>query len=192
MAAPVIAAGTARAAAGRTAFGTEGAARARARGASQVSRGKPRQRIGKPVAGLMVAMAVIIDFSQFVINFVPVLGQFFGLVLSFIAFVSFALWFALLGVNFFTGRKAGLKMVSAFGTTLIELVPLVQALPSMTIGVTVTIIASWLEDAENKKKALEESRDLARLAREKDNEYRARIERFRSQQALSSEEALPT
>lgn len=197
MVAPLIAAEAralaGRAAARRGAAGAEELARRRAQlqGQSQVSKGETKRHISKPVAGIMVTAAVIIDCAQFAINLVPVLGQFFGLMLSFIGFVSFLVWFALLGVNFFTGRKAGLKMMAGFGATIVELVPLVQALPALTMGVAVTIIASWLEDAEDKEAALKKSRDLARLAKAKDDEYRARIERFRNGQA-SSGEALPT
>jgi hypothetical protein len=140
----------------------------------------------------MVGTAALVDSGQFVLNLIPVLGQFMGLMMSFIAFIGFVLWFALMGVNFIAGRRAGMKMMAAFGTTIVELVPLVQALPAMSMGVAITIIASWLEDTADKEDALRKSKALAQISNTRNEEQRAKIERMRARLAGRESQSLPT
>ena len=169
--------------------------RYRAKGSGQIkntARTSPRRRISRTVAGLMVGTAALVDSGQFVLNLIPVLGQFMGLMMSFIAFIGFVLWFALMGVNFIAGRRAGMKMMAAFGTTIVELVPLVQALPAMSMGVAITIIASWLEDTADKEDALRKSKALAQISNTRNEEQRAKIERMRARLAGRESQSLPT
>lgn len=117
-----------------------------------------KQRIGNVTAFLMISMAVIFDAVQFLLNFIPGLGQIAGLFITFLTATIFGLWFLLLGVSYFGGKKAGLKMTAAFGSVITELVPIVSALPAITMGVVVIIIATWAEDRLPTKIAPRQSR----------------------------------
>lgn len=65
---------------------------------------------------------------------------------SMFAVVLFWLWFLVLGVSYMSGRKAGLKMATALSAVIVELVPVVQALPGTLVGVIGVIVISRLED----------------------------------------------
>lgn len=108
--------------------------------------GPAKKRIGTLTAFLLVGTALVIDAGQFIINFIPVIGQglsFFG---SFFALALFGVWFLLLGVNYFEGRKAGVKIAASMGGAVAEMMPFISALPALTVSVTLIIMASRLED----------------------------------------------
>lgn len=113
-----------------------------------------KQRISVVTAICMVALAVIFDGIQDIllfINVLPVIGQVIDVVfswfISFLAAVSFGVWFALLRVNYFSGRKSGQKLLVMFSSIIVELIPYIDALPAITFGVVSLIIITRIEDA---------------------------------------------
>lgn len=98
----------------------------------------------------MLGTAFLLDCFQFFLNLlpIPVIGWVLSMFVGMAALCIFAVWFLVLGVGLFGGRKAGVKMASAILAPVIEIIPLVGALPGTTLGVLGIIIASRLEDRE--------------------------------------------
>lgn len=109
-------------------------------------------RVGNVTAGFMLATAVLLDCFQFFLNLlpIPVIGWLLSTLIGIFALCLFSIWFVLLGVGILGGRKAGMKMTSAMLAPVIEILPLVGALPGTTLGVLGLIIASRLEDTTKK------------------------------------------
>lgn len=97
----------------------------------------------------MIMISIVLDGVQFLLT-LTVVGALFAWLVTALAMCIFGVWFLLLGINYFSGRKAGLKMASMFSSVVIELVPILSALPGITIGVLGVVAASRLEDREDK------------------------------------------
>jgi hypothetical protein len=111
-------------------------------------------RINSWTGGLLVGFALIIDLVQFLVSFLHVIpwagnavAFVVGTFLSFFAYISLGVWFALLGINYFSGKRAALKVLTLLATFGIELIPLLNAIPAVTAGVVTMIIVSRIEDA---------------------------------------------
>lgn len=100
----------------------------------------------KPISNfsavLMVAVAVIFDLLQFFLNllhFIPAIGNAVAFVttsiLTIIAWLTFYIWFKTKGVTFNTSKR----MLSLGGGFLIELIPILNALPAWTLSVVIII-----------------------------------------------------
>lgn len=96
-------------------------------------------------AGFMIATALIFDAVQVLLTISVFLIPLSWLVTG-LSITIFGVWFAVLGVNYMSGRKAGIKMLSALTATVGELVPVINALPAFTAGVVMIIISTRLED----------------------------------------------
>ena len=110
-----------------------------------------KPRISAIIAGMMVCMAVLFDALQFFatfLNIVPGLGIAVCWFLALFATVAFGVWFALSGVNYFTGKQAARKALVAISTVVVEFIPIIDALSAITSGVVLMILFSRLEDAE--------------------------------------------
>ncbi len=101
-------------------------------------------RVSGVVAGLMVAVAILSDGLQFLLT-LTIIGSVVAMVLSALVWVSFALWFALLGVSYFD-RGAAMRGLILIGSVIVELVPLINALPATTLGVVALILHARAED----------------------------------------------
>lgn len=121
-------------------------------------------RISILVASSMVFMAVILDVIQFFISMLPLIGLIVSSAIALIALVFFGIWFGLLGVNYFGGRKAHLKIIAALGASASELIPIFNMLPAITTSVLVIIFAVWLEDRPETP-VVRQTRALARTAK---------------------------
>ena len=141
MVAPIIAAGA------RVVVGRGAKARALRAAATSIhgNTGEKKRRIGTITAVFMVTLAVIIDLVQFLLNLTVFLAL-ASLYLTFLAASIFGIWFALLGVSYFSGKKSGLKMIAAIGGLFTELVPFINALPATTVSVIAVILISKVED----------------------------------------------
>jgi hypothetical protein len=112
-----------------------------------------RQRIGFLTALLMVLLALIFDGVQFLVLIlivVPGIGfvlQLVSYLITGIAFVTFLLWFTLCGVSLIKGKRAAMKMITALASCIVELVPLLDAIPTITFGVVALIIQTRIEDS---------------------------------------------
>jgi hypothetical protein len=108
-------------------------------------------------AALMVSFALLFDAAQFLATFLhilPVVGNAAALVfawfITILAASVFGVWFALHGISYATGRGAGRRMLIALSAVIIELLPIIDALPAITVGVIGIIIESRIQDAQKK------------------------------------------
>ncbi|MEK9161064.1 MAG: hypothetical protein AAB440_03480 [Patescibacteria group bacterium] len=111
--------------------------------------------ISTPVALLMIMVAVGFDGIQFIATFfhvIPLLGTAAALVITwfagFVAQVVFMLWFALLHVDGSSKAKAfAIRMLIHMSTFVVELIPVINAIPAITLGVIAIIIVSRAQEA---------------------------------------------
>lgn len=108
-----------------------------------------QHKVGNVTAGFMLALALLIDGIQFLLALTAI-GSIVGSVMAPLAAFGFWLWFALLGVKF-TGPGAARKALTGLGSLVAEFIPLINALPAVTLGVAATIL---IERIEEKKAAL--------------------------------------
>lgn len=115
--------------------------------------GRPKQRISIVAAFSLVAVALVFDSTQDLALFLivlPGIGAAFDIVISWLvstlAAIVFGVWFAILGVNYFTGKAPAKKLLIVLGCLIVELVPFLDALPAITFGVVALIIQTRLED----------------------------------------------
>lgn len=113
----------------------------------------PKQRISFLTAVFMLILAFSIDGAQFVAAFILGVNVALDFFLGALGTIVTDVWFVILGVNFFGGSKAGTKIASILTTAIIEAVPLIDALPGLTMGVATIIWATRKEDAEKIAKA---------------------------------------
>jgi hypothetical protein len=99
-------------------------------------------RISKSTSGLMIAVAVLFDVANGLINLVPIAGQILSDFVTIVAYGTFWLWFTILGISMIDPKKA----LRFFGTGGIEMIPVINALPALTLGVFLTISMVKLED----------------------------------------------
>ncbi len=111
----------------------------------------PKERISILNAVSMIGFALFCDgiqgFAVF-LNGVPAIGTIidvaFSWIISIFATVVFGVWFAICGV--YGGQNASKKMLIMFSTVVVELVPIIDALPAITFGVVALIIQTRIED----------------------------------------------
>lgn len=104
-----------------------------------------RYRVSNVSLGFMLALAVVFDLLQFLLT-LTVVGALFTLLFGFVGFIIYAIWFLILGVNYIQGRKAAAKLGTLIATWVVEFMPLLNALPSMTVGVLLIALISRAED----------------------------------------------
>lgn len=104
-----------------------------------------KYRVSSVNISFMLAIAIIFDLLQFLLT-LTVIGALLSWLVTAFAVCMFAIWFLILGVNYFSGRKAAAKMASVIGTAVIEFIPVINALPSITIGVLAIALVSRSED----------------------------------------------
>ena len=101
-------------------------------------------RISTVSAGLMIGVAVLIDGIQFLLT-LTVIGSLVSMLLSVFVWVAFLLWFALQGVSYFDKGAATRGFILIF-SVIVELVPMINALPATTLGVVALVIHTRMED----------------------------------------------
>lgn len=139
-------------------------------------------RIGNFMGGALLCVALLFDLLQFLITllaFIPVLPFIVTTFISLVSYVTFGIWFALLGVNYFNGKKASAKVLTLLATLGLELIPLISALPVIFAGVITMIILSRMEDALGKK-----SKEFTETLQQKVASQRAAIAKAQSQEEV--------
>lgn len=106
------------------------------------------RRIGLGTSFFLVSAALVLDGISLLAAFVP--G--FGIVVAVFAYVLFFLWFALLGVRFMSGQKALRKVGSMAAGFIAEALPLIGALPAITMSVVLIILITYAEDKKAARK----------------------------------------
>lgn len=111
---------------------------------------EPRQRIGFVATFFLLLTAGLFDGVQFLVLFIPGIDVVVEFFVTVIALAVFGVWFAILGVNYFSGEQQGAKVIAMFSSSVVELVPLLDALPGITLGVWGVISAIKKEDVAAK------------------------------------------
>lgn len=103
----------------------------------------PKQRIDWIAAILMIWLALFYDGIQFLLNFIPVVGNLLSAILIGLwAWLSFYIWFKIKGVNFSKPTRS----ITLFGAGITEMVPLLNVLPAWTLAVLILIATTKAED----------------------------------------------
>lgn len=109
--------------------------------------------IGGWAAFALIAVALLCDSLQFLatlLHALPGVGSALSLVLTWfltvLALIIFSVWFALLGVNYFSGKRAAWRAIAMFGVPAAEIIPLINALPAVTAGVALMIASTYDPD----------------------------------------------
>jgi hypothetical protein len=95
---------------------------------------KTEHKISNLAAAILIFIAVFID----VLTFLPGVGSFFGP--AFWVFVNFYFWYIGLGI---VNTK---RLASGIISSLIEFIPIIQWLPSVTVGIIIVIIVTRIEE----------------------------------------------
>ncbi len=128
-------------------------------------------RIPSVIAGLMISVAIVFDLLGFGLAFIPVAGWLIASAIGVVAFLTFFLWFNFRGVSYNGTRKIALSGIGF----LLELVPLLNALPAWTISTSLMILVVKGEDlASNKTVSIKTSADSAQKKTQIQQKARAR------------------
>jgi hypothetical protein len=92
----------------------------------------------------MVAVAIGFDVAQLFLDG-TLIGSIGAPVIDFMAATCFFIWFAVLGVNY-SGKNGATKMLISLASFIVELIPIIDALPAITFGVAALIVQTRLED----------------------------------------------
>ena len=104
--------------------------------------GEKKQRIKLWMATIMAVVSLSIDAFNALLNLLGV-GEILSSVISPVASFAFVVWFWILGVSFIKNPK---KLVAMGGQAIIGLIPVINTLPELTLGVVVTILLTRSED----------------------------------------------
>jgi hypothetical protein len=102
------------------------------------------RRISKPTAIIMVSIIAFLELIQILLNFLPGPGWIVIWLMDVLIWLTYFLWFKIKGVGFSSKRALNLG-----GSFLIEMIPIIDALPGWTLAVILMIRSSWKEDALN-------------------------------------------
>lgn len=102
-------------------------------------------RVSMVSAGFMVAFAFFADIFQVLLTLTGVLIVVSGIV-AFIVGGGISLWLRICGVSFMDGKKGVQKFLTILSTSVVELIPLLDALPTLTIGTIILIRTARAED----------------------------------------------
>jgi hypothetical protein len=107
-----------------------------------------KYRINLITAGFMVGFALIVDGVQFLFTLTGVLAI-ANSIISILAEFSLWLWCMLVGVNYFGGKQASKNIIAVLTAIVVELVPVLDALPAFTTQTIILIYNSRVEDRQN-------------------------------------------
>ena len=95
----------------------------------QSSGGGGQARMSHLAAVLIVTIAVIVDFIQFLLTLIPYIGWILSMIVSICATFFFGIGFYHSGVNIFSSRM----ILGTLGTLVGEVAPLINGVPFWTI-----------------------------------------------------------
>ncbi len=79
----------------------------------------------------MYGTALLFDAVQFIVSFLPILGQIISILINIFAQMTFALWFKIRGVSYFEARR-GIRTLLGF---VVEIIPIIGMLPALTLQI---------------------------------------------------------
>lgn len=97
----------------------------------------PQERIDPSTWQLMVAVALGLDFFQGIVGMLPFVGQILSPIISLFIFLIFWIWLKLHGVTITDSIK---RVAIMFGGFLVELIPILNILPSWTLAIFLTVL----------------------------------------------------
>lgn len=103
------------------------------------------------MGGFLIITALIFDLFQFFASMAAIVLMpliVLSWFVSMFAFITFLVWFKLCGVNYLD-RNAATKLFISIASLVTELLPLVNMLPAITLGVLSLIAVSRMEDGKN-------------------------------------------
>jgi hypothetical protein len=103
--------------------------------------------IGNVTAGLMIVLALIVDGLQILLTLTVLLIP-LSLLLTFFSVVGFSIWFFLLGA--YKGKGAEKKVLTSLAASVVEIVPVLSAIPAATAGVVINIVLSRMDDLKRR------------------------------------------
>lgn len=103
--------------------------------------------ISNVTAGIMIGIALIVDGIQFLLT-LSVLLLPLTFLLSFLAAAGFGVWFFLLGA--YSGKGAEKRVLTSLVSAIAEFLPVINAIPAVTLGVVINIALSKVKDIEKK------------------------------------------
>lgn len=98
----------------------------------------------------LLGTAISIDFLQTFLSLIPLIGPFLASVLAIFARVIFWVWFRILHVGF--ADKSN-RFFTNISVTIIEILPLINSLPSWSMGTWIIIRQVEKEDKINSTKS---------------------------------------
>lgn len=111
----------------------------------QQESGEKRERIKVWMAAALILTAVSIDLFEALLN-ILVIGEFLSPIISICADLIFWMWFKMLGVNFTKDPK---NLIAMGSQAIIGLMPGINTLPELTLGVTSIVIFTRIVDKSN-------------------------------------------
>lgn len=113
-----------------------------------------KSKISKIDFAKMLVVAIFFDATLALIQLIPVAGSVMSMVFGVIPLMIFFIWYRLLGISFSNPKKG----ISFFGASLIELIPIVNILPTWTLEVI------WMYVLENKEALLNKVPGTSKIA----------------------------
>jgi len=107
-----------------------------------VEQEQKRERIKKWMAACMIIVAGCVDAIQALLTALAI-GAVLSPVISTVAWFGLWVWFMILGVSFVSNPKKLLTMGTA---GILEVVPVLGALPAFTAGIAITVFMTMAED----------------------------------------------
>ncbi|MEK7100866.1 MAG: hypothetical protein AAB921_02090 [Patescibacteria group bacterium] len=124
---------------------------------------KVQHRINNVTFALILAVTLIIDGLGFLLA-LTVVGSIIGIFMGVLAGIILWVIFMAHGVKY--SGTAGLKKIAAtFGTMVLEMIPMINALPMVTVGAVIVVLQSRTEDREEAKKKEAERKKQLKLQR---------------------------
>jgi hypothetical protein len=123
-------------------------------------------RINNVTFGLILAATAVVDLIGFLLA-LTVIGSIVGTFMGVLAGILLWITFMIHGVKY--SGTAGLKKVAAtFGTMVLEMIPMINALPMVTTGAVIVVLQSRIEDIakakEDEERRVVQQKQQARLA----------------------------
>src|SRR5512134_594000 len=84
--------------------------------------------ISKETRNHMLVVALLLDLLSLGLTFIPAIGQVLSPIINMLAMIGFWMWFAIRGLGWPGAGRAGIS-------TLIEFIPVLQAVPQNTLMV---------------------------------------------------------
>ena len=105
--------------------------------------GEEKSKISRATGVLMIAIAAVIDFVQFLLTFVPIVGWVASSLLSICTWLLFGIWFSHLHVSLFNPER----ILGTGGAMLGEALPFFNGFPWWTFRIAVAVKYEWLKES---------------------------------------------